>query len=124
MAEVKTPTPAPPLFIKVERYRDVIQNVHKLKSYALSLRDALDALTEIQKQLQLGLSVTQKALDKFNSIIAGLDTKLAKGKAPETDVKGIIKEIKAETPREIEQYVKALYEQMERIRQELQAIPE
>ena len=34
----------PPLFIKIEKYKEVIQSIQQLRAYALSLRDALDAL--------------------------------------------------------------------------------
>lgn len=67
---------SPPLFIKIDKYKELVQNLQRLKSYALSLRDALDALDDIEKELKTGIQLTQKALDDFNTIIAMMDTKL------------------------------------------------
>jgi len=51
----------PPLFIKLEKYQDVINTIHKLKTFSLSLRDALDALADVEKELQTGMSLAHKA---------------------------------------------------------------
>lgn len=104
---------APPLFIKVERYKDIIKNIQELKSYALGLRDALDALADIEKELRSGLELTNRALDKFNTIVSLLDAKLLKFREGETI---------AEVPKEMDEYVKGLYDQVEKIRHELRMI--
>lgn len=104
---------APPLFIKVERYKDIIKNIQELKSYALGLRDALDAIGDIEKELKNGLELTNRALDRFNTIISLLDAKLLKFHDGETKV-GV--------PKEVDEYVKDLYGQMERVRHELKTI--
>ena len=68
--------PSPPLFIKIDKYRELVQSIKDLRSHALSLRDALDALTDIEKELRNGINITQSSLDRFNSIIASLDSRL------------------------------------------------
>ena len=111
----------PPLFVKVEKYKDLMQSVKKLKSYSISLRDAIDALTDIEKELQAGLSITHKALDAFNTIISVLDAKLSSAhSAGDIHIEEAKSEVKP--PKEIENYVKSLYEQIERIRSELKSI--
>jgi len=112
----------PPLFIKVERYKDIVRSIQQLRSYALSLRDALDALSDLEKELQTGLSICHKALDKFNTLISMLDARLSRTRGAEKEVRAAAEELKTETPKDIESYVRALHEQMERIREDLKAI--
>jgi predicted component of type VI protein secretion system len=103
----------PPLFIKIEKYREVVNNLHKLKTYSLSLRDALDALADIEKELQHGLSITHKALDRFNSIIASLDAKISRIPPQEVELPDM---------GEIDSYARELHEQMDKIRSDLKNI--
>ena len=105
---------SPPLFVKVDKYQNIVNNIQKLKSYSLGLRDALDALSDIEKELQNGVSVLNRALDNFNNIIALLDTKLLR-------VQGIEKTT-VEIPREMDEYVKGVHEQVEKIRDELSSV--
>jgi hypothetical protein len=109
--------PSPPLFIKIEKYRSLVSNINELKSYALSLRDALDALSDIEKELKNGLNVTQNALDKFNSIVAELDTKLLRVTSEDGDHVNTL-------PQDMDDYVKNLYDNIERIKHELRNIKE
>ena len=114
--------PTPPLFIKVEKYREVIQSIQQLRSYALSLRDARDALSDIEKELATGLEITHRALDKFNNVLSLLDVKLSKAHFKGKEIEDIKREIKTQGAGEIEDYVKNLYNQMEKIRDELKTI--
>jgi len=107
----------PPLFIKIDKYRELVGSISELKSYILSLRDALDALMDIEKELKNGLNITQMALDKFNHTIAIIDSKIlgvgAKEGRPAVEVS-----------REFEDYMKDLYDHIERIKHELRTIKE
>lgn len=111
-----------PLFIKIERYREVVHNIQQLRSFALSLRDALDALTEIERQLQTGISISHKALDSFNNIISLLDAKLSHTHMEEQDVREIEREVETQTPREIETYVQNINQEMQKLKKDLQSI--
>ncbi len=104
----------PPLFVKLDKYQHIVSNIQRLKSYSLGLRDGLDALSDIEKELQNGISLINKALDNLNSTLSMLDTKLLR-------VQGIEKE-GAETPKEVEEYIKGVYKQMEKIKQDLKSM--
>jgi Mg2+ and Co2+ transporter CorA len=106
---------APPLFIKIDKYKDIIQNIQKLKSYSLSLRDALDALSDVEKEIQTCISIANKALDMFNTIISLLDTRLLR-------VHGLGEKTTVTVPKEMDEYVKDVYNEVERIKNELNAI--
>jgi hypothetical protein len=108
---------SPPLFIKIDKYKELVQNLQRLKSYALSLRDALDALDDIEKELKTGIQITQKALDDFNSMIAMMDSRLIR--LSEGEDGG---EFEAETPEHMDDYVKNVYDQIAKIRDELRTI--
>jgi len=105
---------SPPLFIKIDKYRELVKEIEKLKSYALGLRDAMDALAEVENELKQGLEVAQKALDTFNSIITILDSKLLRIQGIESD--------NVEIPIEMEDYVKNVHDQLEKIRHEIRTI--
>ena len=106
---------APPLFIKVDKYENVIKNIQELRSYALSLRDALDALADIEKELKVGMEIAHKALDRLNVIISSLDSELLR-------TEGINIEGEVKSPKEVEGYIKNVYNQIERLKDELRAI--
>jgi hypothetical protein len=108
--------PYPPLFIKIDKYKDIIQNLQRLKTYSLSLRDALDALNDIEKELKTGIELTQRAVDDFNSIIAMLDAKLIRLAGGEEG------EFEGQVPEHMDDYIKGVYEQISKIRDELRTI--
>ncbi len=103
------PKPAsPPLFIKIDKYRDVLKNVQELKSFSVGLRDAMDAIADVEHALKAGMDIANKAL------LSMLDAKLIR-------IEGI-EEADVQTPKEIDDYVKGLYDQIERIKHELRTI--
>lgn len=109
------PASGPPLFIKIDKYKEVVREIHRLKSYSLGLRDALDAMADVESELKNGLSVAQKALDHFNSIISLLDAKFLK-------LQGLGDSEDPEVPEEIDNYVQNLYSQMERIKSDIKTL--
>jgi hypothetical protein len=110
----------PPLFIKLDKYGEVVDSIQKLKSTALGLRDALDALDDVEKELRNGLSITQKALDSFNTVLTTLDSRLLK--VEHMDEPRPSGEAKA-ARREVNAYIRDVYDQIEKIKGELKSIP-
>lgn len=108
---------APPLFIKIDKYQDVVDSLQKLKSLSLGLRDALDALADIEKELTTGINIAHKALDDFNTIISILDSKLMRMGEMGTG-KGV------QRSGDINSYVRGIYDQMDRIKQDLRNVSE
>ena len=109
--------PSPPVFVKVDRFRELLDDVSKMRSYSLGLRDALDAMSELEKEFKTAMTITNKVLDKLNIIISSIDMKLLKKPGePQPE------EPSARAPEEIEAYVKGIYEQIERLKGELQSL--
>jgi len=108
---------SPPVFVKIDRYRELMDDIQKLRSYSLGMRDALDAMGELEKEFKTAMNITNMVLDKLNVLISSLDMKLFRkpGQAPDED-----REIKP--PEDIEKHVKNIYEQIERLKGELKSI--
>ena len=109
----ETVSSGPPVFIKIDKYREVVEQLHTLKSCSLSLRDALDALAEVERELQQGLSMSHRALDKFNTIITNIDSKITR-----VPSKGSGRTDEGE---ELENYVRGVHDQMEKVKKGLKA---
>ncbi|MFH1978065.1 MAG: hypothetical protein ABIJ92_01960 [Candidatus Aenigmatarchaeota archaeon] len=107
-----TPRDSPPLFIKIDRYKDVVKEIQRLKSYSLGLRDALDALVDIENELKNGLSLAQKALDHFSSVVSLLDAKFLR-------IQGVESNDLDDVPDELDNHIKGLYNQMEKIKSDM-----
>jgi hypothetical protein len=108
---------SPPVFVKVDRYRELLEDIQKLRSYSLGMRDALDAMSEIEKELKTAMNLTNKVLDKVNIIISSLDMKLLRKTGISHD-----EEPQARPPEEVETYLKGIYDQVEKLKGELQAL--
>ncbi|NIO20657.1 MAG: hypothetical protein GTN76_07940 [Candidatus Aenigmarchaeota archaeon] len=125
-----SPEGSPPLFIKVDKYRDVIRNMRNLRSYILNLRDALDVLEDIQKELANGVHIAQKTLDELNVILSSLDSFFLKPNIVEHEEREEKIEHEeyrprhpeAPAPREVEGYVRDVYGELERLRNQLRSI--
>jgi len=109
--------PSPPVFVKVDRFRELLDDVGKMRSYSLGLRDALDAMSELEKEFKTAMTITNKVLDKLNIIISSIDMKLLKKPGEPQQEEGPVR-----APEEIEAYVKGIYEQIERLKGELQSL--
>ena len=107
----------PPVFIKVDRYGEVLEDLNKLRSYSLGLRDAMDAMAEIEKEFKVAMGLTNKVLDKVNMLLSSIDMKLLKKTGEMPIDSGSIK-----PPPEIEAYVKGIYDQIEKLKGELSSI--
>ncbi|MEM5871416.1 MAG: hypothetical protein QW051_00935, partial [Candidatus Aenigmatarchaeota archaeon] len=79
----KPPQPSsPPLFIKVERYREIIRAIQDLRTYILNLRDALDILKDMQREIANGIEIAHKTLDDLNIIASNLDSFFVRPQSP------------------------------------------
>ncbi|MCK4335753.1 MAG: hypothetical protein KAW40_03450 [Candidatus Aenigmarchaeota archaeon] len=114
---------SPPLFIKVDKYRDIVENIRNLKSYILNLRDAIDVLEDMQKEISNGIDVAHKTLDELNIIISNLDSFFLRPQGVEHDLEeDEIPEPGRTSPGEVEGNMKNVYTNLERLRAQLRAI--
>ncbi len=112
--DVHEPGKFPPIFVKLDKYKELITEIQKLKSYALGLRDALDALAEMEAELKAGISVAQRALDSFNTAINMIDSRFLKSQGIEPE--------SLEIPAEMDNYIQNVHRQIEKIRHEIRSL--
>ena len=111
------PVNSPPVFVKIDRYKELLMDIQKLRSYSLGLRDALDAMAEIEKEFKTAMGLTNKVLDKVNMLISSLDMKLLRKAGVDADHLPVVK-----PPEEVESYVKGIYDQVEKLKNELHSL--
>jgi len=129
------PGPSPPLFIKIDKYREVLKNIRNLRSYILNLRDALDVLEDMQKELSNGIHIAQRTLDELNVILSSLDSFFLKPQAVEHEDMDEREEAEereekaykpvhpeAPAPKQVEGYVKDVYGELEKLRSQLKTL--
>jgi len=125
----RVPSGSPPLFIKVDKYREVLRNIRNLRSYILNLRDALDVLEDMQKELANGVHVAQRTVDELNIILSSLDSFFLKPhvvehEEREEEMEEVYKprHPEAPAPKEVEGYVRNVYGELEKLRNQLKSI--
>jgi len=125
-APVSRPVPSaqsPPLFIKVDKYRAIVKNIRDLRSYILNLRDALDVLRDMQREVANGVEIAQKTLDELNEITSSLDAFFMKPQAMERPEDYEEEDLEPEEEKgEVEDHMKNVYGQLEKLRAQLRAI--
>jgi len=119
----QAPSTSPPLFIKVDKYRDIIRNIRELRSYILNLRDALDVLKDMQREIANGIEIAQKTLDELSSITSSLDSFFMKPQTAGRPEGYEEEEFEEEEGRgEVQEHMKDVYGQLEKLRAQLRAI--
>ncbi|MEE9323414.1 MAG: hypothetical protein V3U72_02610 [Candidatus Aenigmarchaeota archaeon] len=122
-AAIPSPSHSPPVFIKVNRYKDIVKSIRDLKSYLLNLRDALDTIEDIHKEVTNGIEVAHKTLDELNLIISNFDSLFMRPQGIESHME----EEEAARPErmnsgEVEGHMKDVYSQLEKLRTQLKTI--
>ena len=105
-----------PLFIKVERYNEIIATIHNLRYYYIALKDAVEALIEIYDEVKRGLNLIENVLDNLNSKLTELDSKFLKPHG--------VEKIAEEKPmdrnlEEIEKYISDIHKYIEKLREQI-----
>jgi len=113
---------SPPLFIKVDKYRDIIKNIRDLKSHILNIRDALDVLDDMQKEINNGIEIAHKTLDELNIIISNLDSFFLRPQGIEPHMEEDELEPGRMAPGEVQNYMTDVHTQLQRLRAQLKAI--
>lgn len=118
---------SPPLFIKIEKYREVVRHLVEVKTYMLNLRDALDVIADVNREIENGIDIARKTLDELNVTVTNLDSFIVR---PES-IEDITESFEGEggergqsyaKSRELEGYVKDVYGQLEKLKGQLKNI--
>ena len=104
---------SPPLFVKVDKYNDILQSISDLKSYSAEIRQSIDMLSEVEQKLAKSLAASYRSLDALNTIISILMARLVSQNRPEA---------KGMAQADIGHYFKDIHKEVERIKSELQTV--
>lgn len=107
-----------PLFIKLDRYDELIKTIHALKNNYVALVDVIDVIIGVADEIKNGLNIVENILKDLNSKLADLDAKFMKPSAMEHAEK----EEKIENIDEIERYIREVSIRIEEIRKNLRKV--
>ena len=118
----ETSSSSPPLFIKVDKYKNIVKDIRDLKSHILNMRDALDVLGDMQKEVTNGIGIAHKTIDELNTIIANLDSYFLRPQAMDHHMDEDFPRDRRMHESEVEGQMKDVYGQVEKLRAQLRAI--
>ncbi len=107
---------SPPLFIKLEKYSDVVRNVQELQAYAAEMRRTVDMLVETEQRLHRGIEGAYNALEGLNDRLSTLTKRLA-GEQQEGQ-----KPMNVQKASELTGYVKDVHGELDKIMSDLENI--
>lgn len=116
------PSQSPPLFIKVDKYRQIIKNIRDLKSHILNLRDALDVLEDMQREVANGVQIAHKTLDELNVILSNLDSVFLRPQGIDHHMEEEDLPEPGRPPAQVDNYMSNVQTQLEKLRAQLKAI--
>lgn len=104
----------PPLFIKLEKYNDLVKNLQELRKYSKEIKETLDSLAEVEKRLTRGITASYRTLDSLDTIISVITMQfLARDKISMPSAA-----LKAKSE-EIEKYFSTVREEISKVKTEL-----
>lgn len=120
--------PSPPLFVKLDRYRDIQTRLQELKTHSGNMRKTLDKLAESNKKLQFSLSMSYNTLERINQTLNFLESRFS-GKALGTQNISAppLRSLSPPSPaasevplnEEMESYIRGIASQVEKIKGDL-----
>ncbi|MBI4162547.1 MAG: hypothetical protein HY513_02595 [Candidatus Aenigmarchaeota archaeon] len=114
--ETYTETPGAPLFVKVDKYRDVLRDVHELKLYTAGIKQVLDLLHDIETIRMDANKVLRATVQRIEKSLVEMDSELLRPRG------AIMSEITREDTevRHIEGSLTELQKQLSDLKRELQ----
>lgn len=105
-----------PLFVKIDRYQEVLKTIEDLKAMLLNLRDILSVMQQLDKIRMESESLLQKNIQEVVKNIAALDTEFVRPRGVGLE--------EAVTPtfrtEKVESYVGELERELQHLRSQLQ----
>lgn len=67
-----------PLFVKIDRYRNIISSVSSLRNTAIVVKNTLSVMNELEKTKQQTTSLMREAIEKLEKRLNSLDNELVR----------------------------------------------
>lgn len=103
-----------PLFVKINRYREVLKTIENLKSILLGLKDLLDVMQQLDKIRSDSKNLLQKNIQELLKNVAALDKEFVRPKGIETE------QIVPMGAERVESYVDELQREIDNLKSQLQ----
>ncbi|MBI2676003.1 MAG: hypothetical protein HYX24_06080 [Candidatus Aenigmarchaeota archaeon] len=107
---------SPPLFIKLDRYSEVVRNVQELQAYAMEVRRTVDMLAETEQRLNKVIGGAYKAMEGLDERLSLLTKRLA---GEQQDMQNMPR---AQKESEVTVYIKDVHGELDKIMDDLQKI--
>lgn len=112
--------PLPPLFVKVEKYNEILKHLEELDSHINNFREVLNELNKSEEELKKRLNLTEQTLEKIAETLFILNTKIRPGgKVPKKIPEHVSHEDLLKEAEDLEDYLKTMREAMEKIKNEI-----
>jgi chromosome segregation ATPase len=112
-------TTFPPLFVKVEKYSEILKHLEQLDSYIENFKEILNDLTRTEQELQNRLALTRQAIEKMADTLFILNSKMKPGASQEQEFKHVSHEDLIKEAEDLEGYLKTMKEAMDKIKNEI-----
>ncbi|MBS3051366.1 MAG: hypothetical protein J4400_04400 [Candidatus Aenigmarchaeota archaeon] len=76
MAQLKEKESAAPLFVKVDKYRDIISTIHEMKLYVSTTKQVFSVLQEIESLRSDTLNVLRATMQRLERSVIEMDAEL------------------------------------------------
>lgn len=113
-----TEEPSAPLFVKVEKYREVLSGLHEMKLFVAGARDVFSILQELEQVRSDALNVMKVTVQRLEKAVVEMDAELLRPRGVNISP---FPQGEAEV-RHIESSLSGLQKQLLDLRQELQAM--
>lgn len=102
-----------PLFVKVEKYREVLTGVHEMKIFIAGIRQLFDILNELEAVRSDTIKIMRATLQRLEKSVVEIDTELLRPR-------GLVAEARGEEASHIESSLSELQSQLGALKRELQ----
>lgn len=115
MPSVSEPKNFAPLFIKIDKYKEVLQKVQKMKSIVNNLNRLVALQNTIEKARSDSIEAMRKNVDDFQQTIKTLDQELVRPQTMEPFIKD-------QTTQPVDTYTKDLEDEIAKLKEQLKNI--
>ncbi len=102
-----------PLFVKVEKYREILSSVHEMKIFISGIRQLFDILNELEAVRSDTIKIMRATLQRLEKGVVEIDTELLRPR-------GLVAEARGEEASHIESSLSELQSQLGELKRELQ----
>ncbi len=113
----REPKRAAPLFVKLDKYKDILQTMDEMKKFVKGLKDTFNLLNEIEDLKRNAFDIIRTTIQHIEKNLIEVDAEMLRPGAVDMEVEQSGKEIS-----HVEDSVKDLQKQLEMLKRELEEL--